>query len=296
MDVNIRVLDHRELTGFRPYLLPDTASRIQRRAEDIMALGGVTGRSACGAVAARISGTEAELTALFVDETVRRLGVGRTLLKSMLTLLSAAGVRTVTADYVLSGGVLSAMDALLTGCGFSPPRRRSRVFLARSADFHTSARFSRAFSPAYRTPAGVRTFDSLPPGALEELETADIPAPLSWETLKDRALTDLSVALVDEGRVTAYLLAGESSDGGYVLLSACRRPEAPPAAFFSLLPELLNRCYYRTGGDFPFYFSALNSHVEQLALRLMGDRFIDYEEHVCTRTLAPGTRTDEQEV
>ena len=70
-----------------------------------------------------------------------------------------------------------------------------------------------------------------------------------------------------------------------MLLSAVRRAEAPPTAFQSLLLELLNRSWYRFGGDFPFYFSALTPKVERLALLLMGDRYEDYEEHTCARKL-----------
>lgn len=297
MEFVIRVLDHGELAGFRPYLLPQTAARLERREENLLALGAVTGRSACGAVAALTSGTTAELTDLFVDEAARRQGAGRFLLRSMLNLLTSFGVRTVTADYVLGGEDVNAMDGLLAACGFSQFQSRSRVFQTNSRNFHDSARFSRAFSPQYRTPEGVRSFCLLSQGMKEELlESEDIPSALTWESVGNRALSDLSVALVREGRLEAYLLAGESADSGYVLLSAFRRTDAPPGAFLTLLTELVNRCYYRAGGDFPFYFSALNSHVEQLALHLMGDRFTDYEEHVCTRTLAPGTLTDEQEV
>ena len=249
-----------------------------------MALGAVTVRSACGAAAVRRSGTSAELTDLFVDASVRRRGAGRALLEELIRRLEAEGVTRLSADYVLRGEELAAMDHLLDTCGFSAPQRRSRVFRVPSERSHDDPRLGAAFSPQYRTPTGVCALGDAPEAALEELEAAeDIPEHLAWASLRDRALPELSVGMLREGKVVAYLLAEEG--GGCVLLSAVRRAKAPPTAFQSLLLELLNRSWYRFGGDFPFYFSALTPKVERLALLLMGDRYEDYEEHTCARKL-----------
>lgn len=296
MEVAIRVLDRREVPGFRPYLLPDTAAQLERGAEDVLALGAVTGRSACGAIAVRLTERGAELTDLFVDAAVRRRGVGRFLLRNLIWGLERLGVDLLWADYVLRGEELTAMDALLTGEGFDEPRVRSRVYLAPTELFQDVPRVGPAFSPKYRTPANVLPFSQLTGEALAELAADDgIPDMLTWESLKRRAVSDLSVALVEDGRVLAYHLGGESADGGYVLLAAVRREGAPISAFFTLLLEQLNRCYYRAGGYFPFYFSTLSPRVERLALRLMGDRYIRYEEHVRVRTLEPQAELLEQE-
>lgn len=285
MGWNIRTLDRRELPGFRPYLLPETVRRMERRADDLLVLGAVTGRSACGAAAVSRYGTTAELTDLFVDASVRRRGAGRALLEELIRRLEAEGATRISADYVLRGEELAAMNHLLDTCGFSVPQRRSRVFRALTERFHDDPRLGAAFSPKYRTPPGVCTLWEAPVEALEELEAAeDIPEHLAWASLRDRALPELSVGMLQEGRVAAYLLA-EEGGGGYVLLSAVRRAEAPPTAFQTLLLELLNRSWYRNGGDFPFYFSALTPKVERLALLLMGDRYEDYEEYTCARKL-----------
>ena len=281
MEWSIRDLDRGELPGFRPYLLPATALNLERRADGLQALGLVTGRSACGAAAVRWSGVSAELTDLFVDASVRRRGGARALMDALLQRLKAAGITQISADYVLRGEELEAMDHLMGCCGFSTPQRRSRVFQVHTRQFHDDPRLGAAFSPKYRTPPGVCTLGEAPAEALEELRTAeDIPEHLSWTALQDRALLELSVGMLREGRITAYLLA-EEGGGGCVLLSAVRRLEGSPTAFFTLLLELLNRSWYRFGGGFPFYFSTLTPRVEQLALRLVGDRFEDYEEHIC---------------
>ena len=281
MDVQIRELNRASLRGFAPYLLPETQSAWNDR--DWVAVGAVTGTHSCGAAAACFRGQTAVLTDLFVDAAIRRNGVAAQLLTALLDRLAAAGVRRVEADYVLREPELSAMDALLVGMDFSEPTRRSTVFQTDAAQFHGDRWLGRAFEPGYRTPAGIVSFAELMPSSLAELETApDVPPYLAWHTLKDRAEPALSTALVSDGVVTAYLLAAESADGGCTLLAAVRRENGSPMAFPALLTELVNRAYYRFGGAFPFYFSALTPRVEQLARRLLGDRFVSYEEHCCT--------------
>ena len=103
MEWSIRTLDRGELPGFRPYLLPETARGLERRADGLLALGAVTVRSACGAAAVRRSGTSAELTDLFVDASVRRRGAGRALLEELIRRLEAEGATRLSADYVLRG-------------------------------------------------------------------------------------------------------------------------------------------------------------------------------------------------
>ena len=181
MEWNIRVLDREELPGFQPYLLPETARSLGWRENGLLALGLVTGRSACGAAAARWSGTSAELTDLFVDASVRRHGGGKTLLEALLQRLAAEGVTQISADYVLRGEELDAMDHLMDICGFSTPQKRSRVFQVRSERFHDDPRLGAAFSHQYRTSPAVCVLKEVPEAALAELGAAeDIPEHLSW--------------------------------------------------------------------------------------------------------------------
>jgi len=294
MTIQLRPLDRRELPGFRPYLLPGTAARLEAGGEGLLALGAVLGRSALGATAARLDGGAAELTDLFVDAQARRCGVGGVLLDGLLGCLEERGADFAAASYVLRGEELEAMDALLTSRGFAPPSVRSQVFSTRGAQFKEDRLLGAAFTPRYRTPEGVVPFSALPPAALAELEEDDsIPDMLSWGVVKSRAQPELSVAFFREGRVLSYLLGGDSADGGCVLLAAYRREGSPPTAFLPLLREQINRCYYRFGGDFPFYFSTLTPRTRELALRLMGERCIQYEEHT-TFFVFPQAEQDDQ--
>ncbi len=289
MEMQARVLTRQELPGFRPYLLPGTAAAIQRGDEDLLALGAVSGRHALGAVAARLTEDgEAALTDLFVDEAARRQGVGTYLLGELVQALLELGIDQLTADYALKGEDLTAMDALMTKAG-AEPQFRARSFRADSRDYHDHHLLGTCFTSQYRTPEGVIPFFQLSPQELEELEEAeDIPYVLSWPLLKDRAVPDLSVATVRQREARAYLLAEESADGGFVLLAAVRREGSKGSDFLAMLRELLNRCWYWRGGDFPFYFSAINEHTERLARSLMGDRCQIYEEHVCAFLLDDG--------
>lgn len=280
MELHSRILTREELPGFRPYLLPATAAALEQGGGGLVAVGAVTGRHACGAACASLGDADdARLTDLFVDAAVRRQGVGTFLLRSLTERLA---VRELTANYALGREDLAAMDAFLVRCGFSRPRLRARCFRALSDDYRQHPVLRQCFDPRYRTPEGVVSFDRLSREALEELEAArDIQDDLSWSHLKGRAVPELSVAIVRDGRVAAFQLAQESADGGFVLLSAVNRENAPQGAFLTLFVELGSRCVYHAGGSFPFYFSTINAHVEQLARWLMGGLCTEYEEHDC---------------
>lgn len=233
------------------------------------------------------------LTDLFVDETARRQGVGTYLLFSLLEDMEAIGIDTVTADYTLRGEELDAMDKLLKRLNFEDFKVRSRTFMAQSRDYKDHPIIGRAFRPDWRPPEGVAAFSKLPADALRELEQAkDMPSNLSVAVLKGRLEPELSVALMKDGRAIAYLLGEESSDGGFVLLAAVSREGAPATAFSTLLTDLINRCYYWRGGDFPFYFSTINEHTERLARGIMRGKCVEYEEHVCVLKLGNGDEKD----
>ncbi len=246
MEVNIRVLDRRELPGFRPYLLPETAAALERQDPAVAALGAVTGRSSCGAVAVRQRPDGMmDVTDLFVDAAVRRQGVGGQLLDALLQWVDTPGLGGLAADFVLREDELTAMEGLLASRGFYPAGTRSQVFAVPSSQFHVDQRLGHCFTPGYRTPPGVVPLAEAPEAALTELEeTEDLPDYLRWSRLREKILPDLSVVLLREGRAEAYLLAGENELDGYILRAAASRRGAPPTAFLSLLKELLNRCYY----------------------------------------------------
>lgn len=277
--VSLRILNRREVAGFEPYLLPETRQRLRFDAADWVAFGAVTGRHSCGVIAAQMEGSSARITDLFVDETVRRSKIGGQLLDKLLEELQSRSVTQIRADYALSDENLAAMDALFVSRGFVPPEITAVNYSTHTSFFRDSGIIARAFRPSHRTPENLCTFAELSPSVLETLAQEEIPAPLSWEVNRHRAIPEVSVALMNEGEVCAYMLCGESADGGCVVLSTISRSDAPQNAFLSLLLEVLNRFFYRCGGHFPVYFSATTEYINDMALRLMEGHFTAFEEH-----------------
>lgn len=285
LPVTTRTLDREGCLPFQSYLLPATAqAMLQRREAGYTAVGAVSGRYSVGIAVLHTEGTAARITDLFVDETVRNRGVGSRLLRALLETVPPE-IETVTAYYTLSPPLLDYMDALLEDAGFSSPETRAKAYTTRAHSYKGDRLLGRAMDPAYRTPKDVFPFSALSPEAMEELRNApDIPDLLAWDTYANRVDPDLSVALVKDGRVAAYLLCGEGGEDGFILHAALRREGAPATAFLSLLLDMGNRCYYQKGGDFPLYFSAINDTSNGLAERIMGDRCVAFEGHFCSLT------------
>lgn len=274
------VLDRDYLPAFGAYLLPEARDALRTGHPQWLIIGAVVGSCSCGAAAAQQDGDKAEVRSLFVDETIRGQGVGTALLEDLCRRLRECGAAAVGLSYVVEEPHQQAMERLLHRCGFSPPQQGAPVFRVHSADAHQLPHVGRAFSTAYHTPPGVVGWEQLTDAMERELaQDRAIPSYLSRTALEGRMDPLLSVASVHEGRVEAYLLAGESDDGGYVLLSAVARPGAAPMALLRLLPELLHRCYFHGGGDFPLYFSTLTPRVTRLAQRLMGRRYDVFYEY-----------------
>lgn len=281
MEISIWTLNRENLPGFQPYLMPETALRLDRGDPGVLALGASAGRHSCGAVAAYLTDGGTELTDFFVDSAVRRQGVGSRLLDALLARLDGMGRSQVEADYVLRGSDLLGMDVLLISRGFCMPWTRSKVYAVPAEKLLDDRLLGRAFSAGYRTAAGIVPLGVAPAGAVLELERTAAEA-LRWSTLRDRVNPELSAVMMRDGKAAAYQLMGETSDG-VALLSAVSGPQARPADFILLLRETLNRCWYWKGGRFTVYVSAMNSKSDRLAVRLTEGRSVVYEEHVCIR-------------
>lgn len=281
MEISIWRLNRENLPGFQPYLMPETVLRLNRGDPGVLALGASSGHHSCGAAAAYLRGDETELTDFFVDSAVRRRGIGSRLLDELLAQLDSMGRSEVWADYVLRGGDLLGMDLLLITRGFCLPWTRSKVYAVPSERLLDDRMLGRAFSPGYRTAAGILPLSEAPERAVLELELA-VDEALRWSTVRDRVNPELSAVMMRDGKAAAYQLMSETADG-VALLAAVSGPHARAADFILLLRETLNRCWYWKGGGFMIYVSAMNSTSDRLAVRLTEGRSIVYEEHVCIR-------------
>lgn len=111
---------------------------------------------------------------------------------------------------------------------------------------------------------GIVPLSDLTQAQLEALEDPSLPHYLHWSAHRGQADPTLSLALLNGAQVCAYVLAGESSDGGCVLKAAVSLPGAPGRAFLLLLQALVHQAYYRFGGDYLFYTSALTPQADTL--------------------------------
>ena len=104
--ISCRAVRDEEREVFSQYLLPD-AARLLRTGQDVLLLGAVCGKVACGAAALRFpdpppgadSVRDALLLSLFVDPLVRRRGVGTELLRLALDCARERGAARLRADY-----------------------------------------------------------------------------------------------------------------------------------------------------------------------------------------------------
>lgn len=276
--LSIRRLSGQDITPFSQYLLPQALFQAREAADQADVLGAVWGRFACGAAAVLWRGDRGEVLSLFVDPAVRRKGVAARLLGQIHALALERGVERLAASYSLAGEDLAAMDALFRRAG-GEPAFRAPVFGMDSARFHDAPLLSIAFRPSFRPHSAVRTFSQLTREQLAALaEEPGIPGNLTWEACQSRADPALSVAWLQDGRVSAYALGGASGPDSYALLASWRSPDAPAHSFLSLLRAQVNLFYYR-GGDFMYYTSALTENPVDLVELLTGGNYNLYEEH-----------------
>lgn len=283
---SLRPLTTEELPAFSQYLLPRAAQALAAGEENLHAFGLVTGRCSAGAVCASAGPDGAVLTSLFVDPALRRQGAGGALLDRAAESCRAAGARTLRASYTLSGGDLTAMDRLFARRGAAMDTESEETFRMDSAAFHDMPLIRGALRPDFRPAPAVRRFCDLTREQLDVLAAdPEVPAFLSPQAYAGQADPALSLAFVENGRVTAYTLACDSPDNGCVQLSTVRTSASSPVSILALVRGLVNLMYYRHGGDFPFYTSTVSPESRALVERLAAGRYTLYGNHSAVLSL-----------
>lgn len=261
---------------FAQYLLPQTAQELRRSGGAYTLLGALTGPLACGASAVRWTGGEAVLESLFIDPLVRGRGLGGALADLAILTARERDAGSLTCGYVLAGEDLVAMNAIFSRRG-GAPRLLGPAYCADVSACRGARLIGAALRGDYRPAPAVVPFSRLTPEQLARLEERpDIPSYLRWQSCEPRCDRELSLAWVQAGQVSAYILGGEAADGGYLLAAAWRGAEAPAASFLALLRGQLNRCWYQAGGGFPYYFSAVTAPAQALARLLLQGHFQEY--------------------
>lgn len=287
--VSFRRLDVQNPGVFSQYLLPGALKGAGTAAGEFALFGAVWDQSACGAAAARFQNGRGEILSLFVDPLARRQGVGTKLAELLLQESAERGAAELSGSYVLTGEALEGMDAFFASLG-AEPEFWAPAFGMDSSLFRESRFFAKIFRPTFRPNAHIQPFSALSAGQLTALATrGDIPSYLLPSACANRLDPALSLAWVEDGRVTAYVLGGETGQNSYTLLAAWREAAAPSTCFFHLLYAQLNRCFYRCGGDFFYYLSAVTPETAALADRLTEGCYTLFEEHIVRLPLPGGS-------
>jgi len=277
--ITFRILEDRDLSPFLSYLLSGPAGQLRRGAPGWLAVGAVRDRMACGAAAVQLRGEEAELASFFVDPQVRGQRVGSRLLDRTTALARERGCRRMGLHYLLAGDDLAAMDRLVRRRGELVEGSGSFVYRMELAPYRDHPLVGPSFRPEFRPVPAVVPFSRLTGDQLDALEAREeIPGFLLPSFLRDRMDPELSVAWIEDGRVTAYLLGGSTQYRDASLLAAWL--ERPASAFLHLLREQLNRFYYRFGGEFRLFVSPVTPHAEQMLQRLTEGKYTRYEARV----------------
>lgn len=287
--LSFRTLDNVLNSPFQQYLLPQSALPAHVSVDELTVIGAVWGKAACGAAAVLITSDTAELVSLFVDPQVRGKNIATNLLRIVFEKVHRCGLSNLSVSYVLGGEELTAMDSLIRHYG-GKPEFRSHVYGINSADCHNAPIISSAFRPSYRPAPEIVSFSLLDAKQIADLDAnEDIPVFLRPSACAAKMDPDLSMAWLEGKHITAYVLGGASSTDSYSNLSAWREKNASPDTFHKLLVAQLNRCFYRSGGDFHFFCSPVTPHAEKLVQALTAGKSVRYEEHFALLSTESGS-------
>ena len=275
--ITYRILTDTDLPSFLPYLLSGPAGALRRRDAGWLAVGAAWDRLACAAAAVRLQGEEAELASFFVDPQARGRGVGSGLMDRTMELVRERGVKRLRFRYLLTGDELAAMDRLVLRRGERAENDAPFVYCMELEPYREHPLIGPSFRPEFRPHPSVAPFSRLTEEQLAALEAREtIPDFLRPSFLREKMDPELSVAWVEDGRVTAYLLGCSTRFRDATLLAAWQ--EGSAAAFLPLLRAQLNLFYYRFGGEFRLFISPVTDHAEQLLQRLTEGTYSRYEE------------------
>lgn len=282
-----QVIPPSQLTPFSGYLLPHVERTAASGDGAVTVCGVITGGYACGAAALELSPEDGgKLLSFFVDPQVRGLGVGSSLLRFAAEQARSAGIRTLSLSYVLGGDELKAFDRMVRSMG-TEPRFYAPVYSIFIAQLHDSRLVGRAFKPNYRIPENVIQFSALTRQQTEELyANPEVPRYVHPRE-RDQMQPELSLAYLQEGRVTGFWLGNMSSPGNYAVQGVWRSSAAPLTTFHTLVAAHLNLCYYHGGGDYLYHCSPVGDFADELIQRYSEGKYRLLEEHQATIHLEP---------
>jgi GNAT superfamily N-acetyltransferase len=217
------------LSAYRSLLLPQAARAIDR-GEALTAVGVAEGSLACGALAGFLEDGCFRIVSLYMAPDYRRKGGGGLMLDALADILNGMpGAGAMRADYAATEPEHDALAPFFERMGFAPIDRRGR-------DVYVFTLGQAAASPMFDSDApvsaNIRTFSQIPSIYLAkaDLRARELGVPMSAATLISAGIDrDMSVALLQDKNVTAFL-AFDRSFGGRLTISSAFAAGAGPMA------------------------------------------------------------------
>lgn len=239
--MEIGVLPLEDPGVFRSLLLPETADALAA-GEPVTALALTEDALALGAAAGYLEGGRFQLSSLYVAPNHRRRGGGRLLVETLSRLLEKTPV-SMEINFIVTREEHETLPAFLEALGFQEETGDGE-------DIYRLLLSEVASSPFFAKAAGRGTaFADLDEGLLRQ---ADKAALVSGAPRPECGLAgpgvdrDMSVALVQEGEIRAFVAFDRSCCGG-LTLAAAWSGKAGPAA----LPALLGSAFVRGQEKYP---------------------------------------------
>ena len=266
---------------FAGYVLPYVRRALARAEPDkaYTVLGAMWNGLACGVAVVEWGADSGTLQSFFVDPKARGCGVGGHMLDLLLEDGARQGKRRLFLAYILRDDELAAMDALVRSSG-GTIGTGAPVCGMHSGDFLGSPLLGPALRPGWQRPEQVSLFSELSPPqrALLEERCAVLPEFLRPAALGERLDPALSCAWLTDGVPTGFALGFQSGDRMFCQSSIWRGPDAPEGSFRALICTQVNRCWYRSGGDFVFFVSPINPRAATIAEWFTGGNYEPYSQ------------------
>lgn len=272
MKLSINVVTKDTLASFRPYILQNAQETMGQK-EDAICLGAVLdGTNSCGAIVGVPLGEGVLcIISLFVDEKVRRQGIGFLLLYELLQHTTID--MEVCALWILPEEENRELLPFLEACGFGEAEFFENIYRVQLSTLINRPVLKSAFSPSYKMSQNVIPYEKWSEEDRNSIETDDTIASLLKPSNFDTKVlhSGYSFGYRYNGRMQAYLLLQETGEQRFAVLSAVSRKDGNPAAMLQLATAALHQCLTATrhkSGE--IWMEAINEHSEKLIRGLFG--------------------------
>lgn len=276
---NIVEINRENLKSFIPYLTLECAKEAYLGYG--YALGYVVDNVACGAIATRFEINTPVIASIYVDEKVRRKGIGTKLLEEMcyqLSLLEEID-KEVQIIYELEGELLSVMDRFLEEVWGGKISSIAETFKITLRDIENT-NFYKRYCKNTRNLEAVICVENLSPELIKYLSSEQIPAYARYGERFEFARYDLSYAWVENGEIKTHVLVFMEDEG--VTFTAYASSQSN-YNFFGVMAKTAEAILNSFDNDKILKIQCLNEVSSGLVKRLLGTKYkvCETHKHIC---------------